>query len=95
MAESRELRREILHKAVEGFLDHLEEDFDANSEYGNVGLSHVVISAAIYTSIEAEDGDGVDETTVPTWYSTNEDAIWRRGFFELLADYHRIRGELR
>jgi hypothetical protein len=77
VAESRESRRAILSTYVNGFLDHLEEDFPGD----DVEMGSVVIAAEVTV-------DG--ETMVPTYYSSNENGIWRRGFFELLADYHRL-----
>lgn len=77
--ESRDERRQVILAAVEGFLDHLEDDFAEDSEIGSV-----VVAAEL--RVFDEEGS----STIPTYFSLNENGIWRRGFFELLADYHRI-----
>ena len=75
MAESRDTRRAIILSAVEGYLDHLEDDFSEDSELGSV-----VICGEVH----------VHGSTIPTYYSSNENGLWRRGMFETLCDYHRI-----
>jgi hypothetical protein len=82
--ETREQRKQIINSIVEQFLDHLEEDFDINEDFTDCALSSVVICAEIFTTIEGK------ETVVPSYYSSNENAIWVRGFFELLTDYLRL-----
>lgn len=75
--ETRAERKQVLLAAVEQFLDHLEGDFDAEDELGAV-----VVCGELHR-IE-------DDATIPTYWSSNENGIWRRGFFEVLADYHRL-----
>jgi hypothetical protein len=82
--ETREQRRQILNSAVEQFLDHLEEDFDKNEDFTECALSSVVVAGEIFTTTEG------DETVVPSYWCSNENKIWARGFFELLTDYFRI-----
>lgn len=89
--ETREQRKQIIMSAVEQFLDHLEEDFDEDSDYGEIEIGGVVICAEIATTV-TEDGEETG-TTIPTYYCTNENAIWQRGFFEILSDYKRLKVE--
>lgn len=69
------MRKTIIMSSIEAFLDHLEDDFEEDSELGSI-----VICGEIYQ----------EGSTIPTYYSSNENGIWRRGFFECLADYLRI-----
>lgn len=77
--ETRDERKQVVLAAVEGLLDHLEEDFDEDAEIGSV---------IICAELRQLDEDG--ESTIPTFFSLNENPIWRRGMFEILADYHRV-----
>lgn len=87
MPETREQRRQILMSAVEQFLDHLEDDFDNDHEWGNDGeLGSVVICGEL--SITRWDSD--KPSSVPTFWCSNENGIWQRGFFETLCDYKTI-----
>lgn len=76
-AETREERRRVLIAAVEAFLDHLDEDFS-----GELLLGGVVVAAEIQVQ-------GI-EITMPSYWSSNENPIWQRGFFEVLNDFRRI-----
>lgn len=82
--ESREQRRQVINSAVEQFLDHLEEDFDANTRFGECSLGSVVIVGELYLHVESK------PHVIPTYFSSNENGIWIRGMFELLTDYKRI-----
>jgi hypothetical protein len=81
VTESRETRRSLLHSATEQFLDHLEESEAVGAD---AQLGAVTIAAEIDGTLEGE------PTTFPTFWCSNENRIWQRGFFEILADYLRI-----
>lgn len=82
--ETRDQRKAIINSAVKQFLDHLEEDFDEDDSYGDIELGSVVIAAEITMT---KDSEGI---TIPTYYCSNENGIWQRGFFEILTDYKKI-----
>jgi hypothetical protein len=81
MADSRETRKQILMSAVEQFLDHLDEEFDGEEDF----IGPVVIAAEMESTID--EGAPV---SMPTYWCTNENAIWQRGFFECLVDLKRL-----
>lgn len=85
--ETREQRRTILKSSIEQFLDHLEDDFDNDSSWGNdAQLGSIVICAELSVTRIGTD----DSTSIPTYWSSNENPIWQRGFFEILCDYKTI-----
>jgi hypothetical protein len=77
LATQRDNRRAILSSAIDQFLDHLEQDFGPDDELGAV-----VIAGELWLAEE--------DSTIPTYWSSNENAIWQRGFFEVLADYRKV-----
>ena len=81
--DTREERRQVLISAIEMFLDHIEEDFDNNPDFDVAALGSVMIAGEIHAGMEGE-------YTVPSYWCSNENAIWQRGFFELLADYKKV-----
>jgi hypothetical protein len=86
MPEDRETRRQLLLAAVEGLLDHLDQDWGPGSDMECDFLGAVVISAEVHT---VPDANG-DSAALPAYWSSNENKIWTRGFFEILADYGRL-----
>ena len=78
--ETREMRKVLLGSAVDQFLDHLEDELDGEGELGAI---------VIAVELHSEDDEGC-ETAFPTYWCSNESAIWQRGFFECLADYGRL-----
>lgn len=81
MLETREQRERVLTAAVKAFLDHLDEDFGDDDPQ----LGAVVIAGEI--TIET---DGDETATIPSYWASNENGIWQRGFFELLAEYKSL-----
>jgi len=76
--ETREQREVLLKSAISQFLDHLDDDWDGEGEFGAI-----VIAVELY---QGEDGQDVN----PTYWCSNESAIWQRGFFECLVDLKRL-----
>lgn len=85
MSESREARKQILTSAVEQFLDHLDEVFNREEDF----LGAVVIAGEMNSTYEDDEGER-EPTSVPSFWCSNENAIWQRGFFECLVDYKRL-----
>ena len=73
--------RAIFNAGVTQFLEHVRDDFSE----GEIG------AIAICAELHLIDDEG-ESYTLPMYWCSNENKIYHRGFFELLADYTRING---
>ena len=76
----RDERERILLGYIDNFLDHLEEEYGEDDDK----MLNVVIAAEM--KYKTEDGN---ESTTPSYWCSNPNAIWQRGFFEFLVDLKR------
>jgi hypothetical protein len=77
----RDERERILLGYVNNMLDHLEEEYGDDDDK----MLNVVIAAEM--KYKTDDGD---EATTPSFWCSNPNAFWQRGFFECLVDLKRF-----